>query len=204
MNKETILKGIIHLNNDLKIKPLIKKYNKPIFDNTLDNFNSIIKIIIYQQLSGKAANSIYLRFLDLFKETNITPETVSNLKSSILRSTGLSHQKLNYIISLSNFFINGGQKIDFSLLSNEEIFNILIQIKGIGQWTIDMFLMFTLYREDVFPMGDLGIKKAVKKLYKMEDLPSKNEMQKLSKKWKPYRTLACWYLWRFIDDEIFW
>ena len=70
--------------------------------------------------------------------------------------------------------------------------------------SIDMFLMFTLYREDVFPMGDLGIKKAIKKLYKMEDIPNKNEMQKISNKWKPYRTLACWYLWRYIDDEIFW
>ena len=119
-----------------------------------------------------------------------------------MRRAGLSFQKINYVRNLAEYFENTSlQKKDFEIMTNEEISRELIQIKGIGQWTVDMFLMFTLNRTDIFPYGDLGIQKGIMKILNSEIIPSKKEMENCSKKWKPFRTIACWYLWRMTDDK---
>lgn len=204
MNKSTINSAINHLSLDPKMNNLIGKYGKPKFDKQIDPFSSLSKTIIYQQLSGKAAQAIYKRFLNLFNNNHPSPNDIIKLNNSSLSEIGLSQQKIIYINNLATFFIDNGRNIDFCNLSNDEIRNKLISIKGIGQWTIDMFLMFNLYRTDVLPVGDLGIKKALKILLNLNELPNEQDMIKKSKPWQPYRTIACWYLWNIVDDGAVW
>ena len=170
----------------------------------LTSFNALSKSIIYQQLSGKVAKVIYNRFLDLFKNRTPDLEIIISLKDSELRKIGLSKQKTDYIKGLSKYFYKEGKLIDFSSLTNQEISKELIKIKGIGQWTVDMFLMFTIFRTDVLPVADLGIKKGFKKLFNLKELPSEKFMINKSKKWQPYRTIACCYLWKLVDDTDVW
>ena len=195
--------GLDLLKKDEKMNVLINKFGSPEFDIKKDYFQSLLRSIVYQQLSGKSAKAIYDRFIDLIpKNSLISPKDVLNLSKDDMRMAGLSFQKIDYVINLSNYFErNSFQKEDVKKMSDQEISKELTQIKGIGQWTVDMFLMFTLNRPDVMPYGDLGIQKGYKKICNMRDLPSKKEMENGSKIWKPFRTLACWYLWKIVDDE---
>ena len=119
-----------------------------------------------------------------------------------MRKSGLSFQKINYVKNLADYFENNSfKKKDVERMTDEEISKELTQIKGIGQWTVDMFLMFTLNRADILPYKDLGIQKGIMKILNTKNLPSKKEMEICSKKWSPYRTIACWYLWRMNDDK---
>ena len=186
------------------MKRLIDTCGAPDFNGVSDYFNALAKSIIYQQLSGKAARTIYNRFLGLFEKQLPQPEAVQALELSALRSIGISQQKSNYIRGLADYFASDGGKINFDTLSDIEVGDELIQLKGIGQWTVDMFLMFTLYRTDILPVADLGIQKGIKLLFNMKKLPAKKYMIQKSKPWRPYRTVACWYLWRTVDDEIVW
>ncbi len=204
MNKEILDRALAHLSKDPKMKQLISKYGQPEFNSDADHFNALSKSIIYQQLSGKAARTIYNRFTSLFDKKKPRPKDVMSIDVSTLRSIGISQQKTNYIIGLAEYFSKQGYKIDFKLYTDIEVINELIKLKGIGQWTIDMFLMFTLNRPDIFPTGDLGIQKAIKILFDMKKLPSKNYMIQISKAWQPYRTVACCYLWHIVDDGIVW
>ena len=203
MNKNILNKSIEHLVKDQKIKTLINKYPIPEFYPNDNYFDALSKSIIYQQLSGKVAKIIYTRFLSLFKKKP-TPNQYLNIKNSDLKNIGLSTQKINYIKNLSIFFIEKDNKLQFKTESNQEISKQLIAIKGIGQWTIDMFMMFTLCKTDVLPVGDLGIRKAFKKIYNLKELPSEIFMKKKALQWQPYRTIACCYLWMFIDDSNVW
>ena len=202
MNNNILNNAIKHLEKDQKIKTLINKYPVPEFAPTENYFNALSKSIIYQQLSGKVAKIIYIRFLSLFKNKIPKPKHYLKIKVSDLNRIGLSKQKISYITNLSQFFVEKENDIDFE--NEKEIKKKLIDIKGIGQWTIDMFMMFTLCKTDVLPIGDLGIKKAFKELYKLKELPSENFMKKKSLKWRPYRTIACCYLWMMIDDGDVW
>ena len=202
MNNNILNNAIKHLEKDQKIKTLINKYPVPEFAPTENYFNALSKSIIYQQLSGKVAKIIYIRFLSLFKNKIPKPKHYLKIKVSDLNRIGLSKQKISYITNVSQFFIEKENNIDFE--NEKEIKKQLIDIKGIGQWTIDMFMMFTLCKTDVLPIGDLGIKKAFKELYKLKELPSENFMKKKSLKWRPYRTIACCYLWMMIDDGDVW
>ena len=186
------------------MKQLINRYGEPVISGDDDHFNALSKSIIYQQLSGKAAGTIYGRFLDLFQAKHPQPEEVVKIDLSVLRSIGLSKQKSNYINNLADYFANEGKDIDFDKLSDADVGEELIKIKGIGPWTIEMFLMFTLQREDILPFTDLGIRKGFKELFGLKELPGKEYMEKKSKLWKPYRTFACWYLWRIVDGDIVW
>ena len=181
---------------------LIREFGKPDFNGVIDNFNALSKSIIYQQLNGKAARTIYNRFFGFFDNKLPKAKEVMKIDIPTLRSIGISKQKSNYISGLAEYFANDGSKIDFESFSDTEVSNELIKLKGIGQWTIDMFLMFTLHRTDILPVGDLGIQKGIKILFNMKDLPTKKHMIQKSKPWQPYRTVACWYLWRIVDDEI--
>ena len=121
-----------------------------------------------------------------------------------MKAIGLSKQKINYINNLSNFFIQNSNIVDFKADSDKDIIKQLIAIKGIGQWTIDMFMMFSLCKMDILPIGDLGIKKGFMKLYDLKELPSENFMIQTALKWRPYRTIASCYLWMIVDDGDFW
>ena len=204
MKQEVLDNALDHLREEPKMERLIDEFGAPDLGGSNDYFNALSKSIIYQQLSGKAARTIYNRFLGLFE--NELPQAKDVLTKDIptLRSIGISQQKSKYIKGLADYFSNGGSKINFDALSDIKVGNELIQLKGIGQWTVDMFLMFTLYRTDILPVADLGIQKGIKILFNMKKLPSKEYMIKKSKPWQPYRTVACWYLWRIVDDEIVW
>jgi len=199
MDKTTLDNAIAYLSNDLKLQPLILKYSRPDFGVYADPFKSLIKYIIYQQLSIQSAKAIYTRFLDLFNNKP-TPTTLNVIKDVILKDIGISKQKINYIKEITKYFLN--HNIDFHSLTNKEVSDKLIQIKGIGPWTIDMFLMFTLYRTDILPIGDLGIKKGFKILYNLDELPTDQFMIKKSKKWNPYESIASMYLWKIVDGDI--
>ena len=198
--------GLDLLNRDKNMRVLIREFGWPDFDPKHDYFQSLLRSIVFQQLSGKAANTIYERFINLIPKTvTLSPKEVLKLDKDEMRKTGLSFQKINYLSNLAYFFENNSfQKKDVERMTDEEISNALTQIKGIGQWTVDMFLMFTLNRTDILPYTDLGIQKGFKKIFNMNNLPSKKEMETHSKIWRPYRTIACWYLWRTVDDAFAW
>ena len=204
MNHNIALRHLSHA--DKRMEKLIDKFGPPNFNLMNNYYESLIRSIVYQQLSGKAASIIYERFLDLFV-FDIYPEPKDILAVSIetLRSSGLSYQKVNYIRDLSEKWQEGTMNLkDIDSMTDEEISSELIKVKGIGQWTADMFLMFTLGRPDVFPFGDLGIQKGVMILTNMNRLPTQKEMERKTKKWQPYRTVAAWYLWKLVDGPFKW
>ncbi|TAJ51968.1 MAG: DNA-3-methyladenine glycosylase 2 family protein [Chitinophagaceae bacterium] len=164
----------------------------------------IMSSIISQQLSTKVARVIFQRFLDLYKGKEPKPKQVLDTPAETLRTIGLSNAKVSYVHNVAAFCIE--HKItDKKLLamSNEEIIELLVQIKGIGQWSVEMLLMFTLGREDVFAVDDLGIQQAMTHLYKLDPENKKDmkeKMLKISAKWSPYRTYACLHLWKWKDS----
>ena len=198
--------GIELLNRDDKMRALISKYGIPDLKPGKAYFLSLLRSIVFQQVSGKAANTIFKRFIKLIpKNSKITPKEVLKLDKNDIRNTGIPLQRTNYIINLAEYFEkNSLQKKDFDVITDQEVRDELLQIKGIGPWTVDMFLIFTLNSMDVLTHTDLGIQKAFKIMFNLDDLPSKNKMETYSKIWKPYRTLACWYLWRLDENAFAW
>ena len=200
MDKNILEESINFLSKDVKLKSLIEKYPKPKFSPNKNYFDALSKSIIYQQLSGKVAKIIYNRFLSLFVNEIPDPAQYQKLENINLKNIGLSKQKISYISNVSLFFLSDENKIQFETDSESSITQKLISIKGIGQWTIDMFMMFTLCKTDVLPVGDLGIKKAFMELYHLKEYPSISFMKKKAENWQPYRTIACCYLWMIVDD----
>jgi DNA-3-methyladenine glycosylase II len=186
---------------DPRFSRLISEFGYPVFNQDSSYFEALLKNIIYQQLSGKAAKTIYNRFLKLFQSaTYLSPNEVLNTPIEHIRAAGLSNQKVTYILDLSKKYSEGSLQLDvLNEKTNKEISDQLIEVKGIGQWTADMFLMFTLNREDVFPLGDLGVKKGVAIIENLPELPTEKDMAKISEKWQPYRTIAAWYMWKLVD-----
>ena len=204
MDKNILEKSINFLSKDIKLKSLIEKYPKPKFSLNKNYFDALSKSIIYQQLSGKVAKIIYNRFLSLFVNKIPDPAQYQKLENINLKNIGLSKQKISYISNVSLFFLSVENNIQFETDSESDITQKLISIKGIGQWTIDMFMMFTLCKTDVLPVGDLGIKKAFMELYHLKEYPSISFMKKKAENWQPYRTIACCYLWMIVDDGDVW
>lgn len=162
-------------------------------------FHSLAESILYQQLNGKAAATIFDRFVALTGDP-VTPEGILKLSDEQLRGVGLSKQKSAYLRDLAAKTASG--LLDFSRLADmpdAEVIEHLTQVKGIGVWTAQMFLMFTLRRPDVLPTGDYGVQAAIKKHYRKRKLPKPKEMEKIARAWAPYRSIACWYLWRSLD-----
>ena len=189
---------------DSRFIKLISKFGYPTYKKESQYFKSLVRSIIFQQLSGKAASKIHSRFLNIYNTNgHPSPNQIKSTNIDILKGAGLSKQKINYSYNLCEYSLeNNIENID--QLSNDEISKELTQIKGIGQWTVDMFLMFTLNREDIFPLGDLGVKKGLMRFEKLTELPSEKEMETLSKKWKPYRSIAAWYMWIIIEGPFEW
>jgi len=186
---------------DMRLGKLIKSignYSIQIHDNL---FESLLKSIVYQQLAGSAANAIYLRFLLYYDNTIPTPEQIISTPDTVLRfRIGLSFKKIEYIKNLATKIASGDLNIHhLPKLQDEEIITELVKVKGIGRWTAEMFLIFSLNRADVIPLDDLGVKKAIQKLYNLSDLPTQEYMLEVSSKWKPYRSIATWYLWKSLS-----
>ena len=192
-------KGKIYLSNkDKVLKKLIQTYSNEYLNLNSNYFHSLINSIIGQQISVSAADSMKTKFFKL--KRNITPQTVSKLLTTDLRKCGLSRQKILYIRNISKFFLQNKKFIkNINKSSEEAIYNNLIEIKGVGNWTIHMFLMFSYGSSNIFPTGDLGFLKAISKLYKVQLPISERKLQLLYKKWSPYSSQATWYLWRSLD-----
>ncbi|HVO64033.1 MAG TPA: DNA-3-methyladenine glycosylase [Terriglobales bacterium] len=193
-------KAIFHLKKaDPVLADIIQRVGRFSMNYDEPAFHSLAEAIVYQQLHGKAAATIFKRLTDLAGEP-LTPEGILTLSENQLRSVGLSKQKLSYLRDLAEKTKSG--KLDFSRLpdlSDAEVIQALTQVKGIGVWTAHMFLMFSLRRPDVLPTGDLGIQTAIRKHYRKRKLPKPVQMEKIAKSWSPYRSVACWYLWRSMD-----
>jgi DNA-3-methyladenine glycosylase II len=162
-------------------------------------FHSLAEAIVYQQLNGKAAVTIFKRFAALAGDP-VTPKGILKLTGRQMRSVGLSKQKSSYLRDMAERAARG--ELNFSQLHklpDEEVIQHLTQVKGVGEWTAQMFLMFTLRRPNVLPTGDLGVQMAIKKHYNKRKLPKPAQMEKIAKAWEPYRSVACWYLWRSLD-----
>ena len=192
-------KGKIYLSNkDKVLKKLIQTYRNEYLNLNSNYFHSLINSIIGQQISVSAADSMKTKFFKL--KRNITPQTVSKLRTTDLQKCGLSRQKILHIRNISKFFLQNKKFIkNISNSSEEEIYNNLIEIKGVGNWTIHMFLMFSYGSSNIFPTGDLGFLKAISKLYKVQLPVSERKLKLLYKKWSPYSSQATWYLWRSLD-----
>ena len=192
-------KGRLYLSNkDKVLKKLIQTYRNEYLNLNSNYFHSLINSIIGQQISVSAADSMKTKFFKL--KRSITPQTVSRLRTTDLRKCGLSRQKILYIRNISKFFLQNKNFIkNINKSSEEEIYNNLIEIKGVGNWTIHMFLMFSYGSSNIFPTGDLGFLKAISKLYKVQLPISERKLKLLYKKWSPYSSQATWYLWRSLD-----
>ncbi|ALI36052.1 DNA-3-methyladenine glycosylase [Candidatus Nitrosocosmicus oleophilus] len=183
---------------DVLLGSLIKSignHSIQIHDNL---FESLLKSIIYQQLAGSAAKAIYFRFLQDYGDNLPTPEQIISTSNTVLRFTiGLSFKKIEYIKNLSTKILSGELNIQgLPDPQDEEAIAELVKVKGIGRLTAEMFLIFCLQREDVIPLGDLGVKKAIQKLYNLSELPTHQYMLEVFSRWKPYRSIATWYLWK--------
>ncbi len=192
-------KGKVYLSNkDKVLKKLIQTYRNEYLNLNSNYFHSLINSIIGQQISVSAADSMKTKFFKL--KRNVTPQTVSKLRTTDLRKCGLSRQKILYIRNISKFFLQNKKFIkNINKSSEEQIYNNLIEIKGVGNWTIDMFLMFSYGSSNIFPTGDLGFLKAISKLYKVQLPINEKKLKLLYKKWSPYSSQATWYLWRSLD-----
>jgi len=194
---------IKHLSKDRKFKKLIDS-DKPLKLVKKKNIHlHLCGSIMSQQLSTKVADIIYDRFLKLFDVKEPTPEMILAIPFETLMAIGMSRAKTNYVRNVAAFAREEGMDhLKLNKMSNEEVIEYLTRIKGVGRWTVEMLLMFTLGREDVFALEDLGIQNAMIKLYKLDNTDRKQfraELLEISQRWSPYRTYACMHLWRWKD-----
>jgi DNA-3-methyladenine glycosylase II len=192
-----------HLSKDKKLKDLLQEHGQIDLKKSENIFLSLCSSIMSQQLSTRVAEVIYGRFLMLFDGRDPSPDDILLLKHQQLRSIGLSNSKVTYMQNVAKFAIEKG--MDHNTLDKmdaEQIISYLIEIKGVGRWTIEMILMFALGREDIFAADDLGIQNAMETIYKLDKSDKENFRKKIlviSNKWSPYRTYACMHLWRWKD-----
>lgn len=201
MNDIILQKAFKHLSRDNVMNYLISKFSDKIdWGNRFDtnNAKSIANLIIEQQISFKAAITIKKRFSELIKnKSNLEILTMSNEE---IQSVGVSHRKAQYIKNIYQFFQNNN--IDFNKMSNQDVISSLTQIKGIGEWTAQMFLIFNLFRPNIFSPKDLALINSIKINYKHNNL-DKTDLEKLIKKWAPYNSIACLLLWESVENKIY-
>ncbi len=199
------MQHIQHLSKDKKLKKILALQEPFILAPRKKVYLHLCSSIISQQLSTKVAKVIYQRFLDLYGKKEPTAKEILHTPVEKFRSIGFSNAKASYVHNVCNFFVEHNlTDAKLNKMSNEEILDLLTQIKGIGKWTVEMILMFTLGREDVFAVDDLGIQQSITKLYKLDSSNKKSmkeKMLQISSKWAPYRTYACRYLWGWKDAK---
>jgi 3-methyladenine DNA glycosylase/8-oxoguanine DNA glycosylase len=187
---DPILAGIID-----RVGKYAMQYHEP-------TFRALVRSIVFQQLHGKAARAIFDRLLQK-AGGEITPESILKLRPTQMRAIGLSKQKLTYIRDLARKTREGLVEFEkFSEMSDEQVIAELTQVKGIGEWTAHMFLMFALCRPNILPVGDFGVRSAIRKAYGMKVMPKPRTMERIAKSWHPYRSVASWYLWRSLDVPV--
>jgi DNA-3-methyladenine glycosylase II len=184
---------------DPKLGKLIE-LQKPIYREPRGNyFLSLCRSIVGQQLSVKSASAIFAR---LEEQTKLKPAKVATLNNSQTKEIGLSKQKASYLIDLGTHFRDNPEIYDhLDKATDQEVIDELVAVKGIGVWTAQMFLMFTLLRMDIFAPDDLGLQRAIKQLYGLKATPTKQEAEKLAERWRPFRTVACWHLWESLNNS---
>jgi len=191
------------LSKDKKLKKIIEAQEPFVLVQRKKVYLQLCASILSQQLSTKVAKVIHQRFLNLYKNKEPTAEQIAATPVETFRSIGFSNAKARYVHNVCRFFIdNKITDARLNKMSNEEVIELLTQIKGVGKWTVEMILMFTLGREDVFAVDDLGIQQAIARLYKLDNTDKKlmkEKMLSISSKWSPYRTYACRYLWGWKD-----
>jgi DNA-3-methyladenine glycosylase II len=193
-------KAVNHLKkSDAVLASIITRVGKCQVAYREPTFEMLARAIVFQQLSTKAARTIYGR-LEEAAGGKLTPEAIQNLSVGEMRRAGLSRQKLGYIRDLAEHAISG--KVDFAKLpsmSDEEVIASLTDIKGVGVWTAHMFLLFSLRRPNVLPIGDLGVRMAIQKAYRKRKMPTPKQVEQIAKGWHPYCSFAAWYLWRSLE-----
>mgnify|MGYP004526964915 CR=1 FL=1 len=196
--------AVNHLKkHDPALEQVIAVHPLPSFEPHARYYQELIECIVSQQLSVKAADTILQRFKALFGVTFPTPEEILEKDIEMYRAVGLSRQKASYIRDLAEKVIDGTVHFEhLNTLTNQEIINELTKVKGVGVWTVHMFLMFCMGRLDVFPTGDLGIRNGIQALYDLAEKPTAEEMEGLAIKnnWHPYETIASWYIWRSLNN----
>ena len=199
------MKAAVHkqLNKDPKLGKVMEQMSLAPLPDRGNVYEALIRSIVGQQLSVKAAATIYGRFLDLFENEVHPPSAVLEKEHDTLRGCGFSNQKAKYVKNVAQYFLENPE-IDWKSLSNEEIIEKLTTIKGVGKWTVEMILMFALHREDVFPIGDLGVRNGMIELYnvKTEGKELYADLTKIADKWKPYRSFGSRYMWLWKDGGI--
>lgn len=190
-------------SNDVILANVITTTPLPTFTPHTNYYQELVESIISQQLSVKAAATILKRFKALFTSDFPNPAEILDEEIETFRSVGLSRQKASYIKDLAEKVLDGTVKFDhLDSLTNQEIIDELIQVKGVGVWTVHMFLIFCMGRLDVFPTGDLGIRNGIHKLYNFSDKPTPEDMERIAKKytWHPYEAIASWYIWQSLNN----
>jgi DNA-3-methyladenine glycosylase II len=191
------------MRRDPVLAPIIRRYkDRRLIDGVpVDPFSALVRTIVGQQLSTKAAATIHRRLLDLLPGGVATPAALDALNDAQLRQVGLSRQKSAYIRDLSMKAASGELPLEhLSEMNDEDVIEAITKVKGLGRWSAEMFLMFRLRRPDVLPVDDLGIVNAIHRLYKLRKRPDAKRIIKLGEAWRPYRTVACWYLWRSLEN----
>jgi len=195
-------KAIIHLKKaDPVMRAIIERVGAYKIQHREPGFETLVRSIVYQQLSGKVASVILGRLIAMLPEGKVTPETILKLTPARMRKAGLSKQKTLYIRDLARKTNKGHIKFEtLSELTDLQVIEHLTQVKGIGVWTAHMFLIFALRRPDILASGDLGVRIAIRKAYQLEDLPLPKQVEELAAAWRPYSSVAVWYLWRSLDS----
>ncbi|HEY7055308.1 MAG TPA: DNA-3-methyladenine glycosylase [Vicinamibacterales bacterium] len=191
------------MRRDPVLAPIIRRYNERrlIDAPAVDPFAALVRTIVGQQLSTKAAATIHKRLVDSLPGGLVTPEALDTLHDTQLRKVGLSRQKSAYIRDLSAKAVSGELPLDhLPGMTDEEVIEAITKVKGLGRWSAEMFLMFRLRRPDVLPVDDLGIVNAIHRLYKLRKRPDARRIRRIGEIWRPYRTVACWYLWRSLEN----
>ena len=199
------MEHVLHLSKDKKLRKVIGSTRPYKLTKRKNICLRLCASIMSQQLSTRVAEVIYKRFLELYGRKEPRPDQILSTPPETLRAIGLSNAKVSYVQNVARFALEQGMdEKKLMKMSNEEVIDYLTQIKGVGQWTVEMILMFTLGREDVFAADDLGIQTAMARLYKLDKENKKafrEEMLRISSSWSPYRTYGCLYLWRWKDGE---
>jgi DNA-3-methyladenine glycosylase II len=204
MTPEEFAKARRHLmRRDPTLAPVIKKHKtrSPLDTPLVDPFSALVRTITSQQISTKAAATIHGRLVGLMPEGIATPDALASLTDDQLRTAGLSRQKSAYLRDLALKVTSGELPIaSLDALPDEDVIQAIVKVKGLGRWSAEMFLMFRLRRPDVLPVDDLGIVVAIQRLYKLRARPKPDRIRKIGEAWRPYRTVACWYLWRSLEE----
>jgi DNA-3-methyladenine glycosylase II len=195
-------KALQHLKKDPVMRTIIERVGPFTMEFREPSFSTLVRSIVYQQLSGKVASVILKRLIDALPDGELTPQNVLRLRPDRMRKLGLSRAKTEYIRDLARRTTKGEVVFEMLLeLEDDAVIEHLTRVKGIGVWTAHMFLMFALQRPNVLPVGDLGVRAAIRKQYGLEALPTVKEMEELAKSWHPYCSVAAWYLWRSLDGK---